>query len=98
VARERGPVPLLDGLTVPATLILGGHDLVTGPAQVTAFERFAPHGSGRRSRRAARGGPFLRRGDHGGGRVGGTMTRSASAIDQFVLAGNNRPASVRGAV
>lgn len=37
-------VSLLDGLTVPATLILGGHDLVTGPAQVAAFERFVPFG------------------------------------------------------
>lgn len=37
-------VSLLEGLTVPATLILGGHDLVTGPAQVAAFERFVPHG------------------------------------------------------
>lgn len=37
-------VPLLAGLTVPATLILGGHDLVTGPEQVAAFERDVPHG------------------------------------------------------
>jgi pimeloyl-ACP methyl ester carboxylesterase len=37
-------VPLLAGVTMPATLILGGHDLVTGPEQVAAFERFVPHG------------------------------------------------------
>jgi proline iminopeptidase len=35
---------LLAGITVPATLIIGGHDLVTGPAQVAAFERLVPHG------------------------------------------------------
>lgn len=34
-------VPLLAGLSVPAVLIIGGHDLVTGPAQVEAFR---PHG------------------------------------------------------
>jgi proline iminopeptidase len=35
-------LPMLSGLTVPATLVTGAHDLVTGPAQVEAFrERVA---------------------------------------------------------
>jgi proline iminopeptidase len=38
-------VPLLAQLTVPATLIVAGHDLVTGPRQVAAFERLVPHGT-----------------------------------------------------
>ena len=41
-------LPMLAGLTMPATLIIGGHDLVTGPAQVAAFERWVPHGQVRR--------------------------------------------------
>jgi len=36
--------PLLANVTVPATLIIGGHDPVTGPAQVAAFERLVPNG------------------------------------------------------
>jgi proline iminopeptidase len=37
-------LPLLANVTVPATLVVGGHDLVTGPGQVAAFERLVPHG------------------------------------------------------
>lgn len=37
-------LPLLADLTVRATLVVGGHDLVTGPGQVSAFERLVPHG------------------------------------------------------
>jgi proline iminopeptidase len=37
-------LPLLAGLTVPATLVVGGRDLVTGPGQVSTFERLVPHG------------------------------------------------------
>jgi proline iminopeptidase len=41
----REPVtPLLADVSMPATLIVGGHDLVTGPEQVAAFERLVPHG------------------------------------------------------
>lgn len=41
----REPVtPLLASVTMPATLIVGGHDLVTGSGQVAAFERLVPHG------------------------------------------------------
>ena len=36
--------PLLANVTMPATLIVGGQDLVTGPEQVATFERLVPHG------------------------------------------------------
>jgi proline iminopeptidase len=35
---------LLSGLSVPATLITGRFDLVTGPAQLAAFRESVPHG------------------------------------------------------
>lgn len=45
IAGLRAPVlPLLAHVTMPAALIVGGHDLITGPAQVAAFERLVPHG------------------------------------------------------
>ncbi len=35
---------LLPGLTMPAALVLGKHDLVTGPDQIAAFRAAVPHG------------------------------------------------------
>jgi proline iminopeptidase len=35
---------LLPRLTMPAALIVGRHDLVTGPEQVAAFRTAVPHG------------------------------------------------------
>jgi proline iminopeptidase len=49
-------LPMLSGLTVPATLVTGAYDLVTGPAQVEAFrERVA----GGRFREYAQSGHFV---------------------------------------
>ena len=37
-------VDLLPGLTMPAALLVGRHDLVTGPEQIAAFRAAVPHG------------------------------------------------------
>jgi proline iminopeptidase len=85
-------VPMLAGLTVPAVLITGGHDLVCGPRQVAAFrERVRggrvhtfPHG---RPLRAGGGGRVVRRPRH---QCYGCWRRTVQILDVTLVTSTRR--------